>query len=93
MTLLLDPTGEIAEAHVDPVDRLPSLRGARIGYLENTKHNAAAFMGLVLDRLVEERGAAPGVRARKDYSSAPASEDILDQVAAGCDAVVVGTAD
>lgn len=93
MILVLSPLGEIAHEHVQQPAYPESLTGLRVHALENTKHNAAALLTHLLDRLSDESGVVSGVVHRKDFSSVPADVEMLDQLGADADLVLVGTAD
>jgi hypothetical protein len=92
---ILDPTGGPARVRSDLVLAAPRarLRGATIGLLENTKHNAALFLD-ELGRLLIERYGAAGVVARTKHAFAlPVSDDLLEELAAACQVVVTGVGD
>lgn len=91
--LLCVPTGEVVRTPIALAPPLARLRGARIGYLDNAKPNADVFLARIVKHLVTEQGAEAGPHARKDYAGYAAPADVLDELAASCDAVLVGTAD
>jgi predicted ATP-grasp superfamily ATP-dependent carboligase len=95
VNVILDPTGGAARAPSDVVLASPRarLRGATIGLLENTKQNASLFLD-ELGRLLVDRYGAAGVVARTKRAFAlPVSEDLLEELADSCDAVVTGVGD
>ena len=71
--------------------RRASLRGARIGVLDNSKPNADVLLHRVAALLAERHGAASVTAWQKPGSSRPALmlEEIADQV----DVVLTGSAD
>ncbi len=94
---ILDPTGTgpaARQAGTAPRAPRPArLSGARIGLLVNTKQNAAPFLDEV-GRLLTERHGAGSVMARTKVNfAAPADEDLVKEMAAGCDVVVTGIGD
>ena len=95
---ILDPTGTTgstaAQRPAPPRARRPaSLRGATVGLLVNTKQNAAPFLDEV-GRLLGERYGAAGVLARTKVNfAAPAPEDLVKEMTAGCDVLVTGIGD
>jgi hypothetical protein len=92
---ILDPTGGAAQVRADLMLAVPRarLRGATIGLLENTKHNASLFLD-ELGRLLMQRHGAAGVVARtKNAFALPVSDDLLEELAASCQAVVTGVGD
>ena len=93
-TVLLDPTQEPDERRAAMAPRnLCSLDGLVIGFLDNSKGNAGAFLRLMEDRLRERWKIGEAVHARKPDASSIAPKDILDMMAARCHAVVVGVGD
>ena len=93
-TVLLDPTQEPDERRAAMAPRnLGSLDGLVIGFLDNSKGNAGAFLKLMEDRLRERWKIGEAVHARKPDASSIAPKDILDMMAARCHAVVVGVGD
>ena len=94
---ILDPTGTITpapDASVTPrARRRRDLHGAVIGLLVNTKQNAAPFLDEV-GRLLAERYGATGMIARTKVNfAAPAPEDLVKEMAAGCDVIITGIGD
>jgi hypothetical protein len=96
---ILDPTGTTGStaaqgAIAPPRARRPaSLRGATVGLLVNTKQNAAPFLDEV-GRLLQERYGAAGVMARTKVNfAAPAPEDLVKEMTAGCDVLITGIGD
>jgi hypothetical protein len=91
---LLDPTQEPDERRSAMAPRnLESLDGLTIGFLDNSKGNAGAFLRVVEGRLRERWKIAEAVHAAKPDASSIAPKDILDMMAARCHAVVVGVGD
>ncbi|MEO9247377.1 UGSC family (seleno)protein [Citricoccus nitrophenolicus] len=98
--MILDPTGRGprpgtagGEATALAV-RPSSLSGARIGLLDNTKHNALLFLQAVGELLVAEHGAASvGIVETKENFSVPVGEEIISRYRAASDVVVTGVGD
>jgi hypothetical protein len=92
--VLLDPTQGPDERQVAMAPRnLDSLDGLVIGFLDNSKGNAGAFLRLAEQRLRERWKIAEAIHAQKPDASSIAPKDILDMMAARCHAVVVGVGD
>lgn len=88
---VLSPVGSAA-MEVKPLARRPaSLTGLRVGVLDNSKPNADALLGRVAELLVERAGAGAVTVWRKPGSSHPAT--VIDEVVAGADVVLTGSAD
>ena len=91
--VLLDPSAEdVPEEHA-LATRLASLEGATIGLVDNTKHNSDRFLRDVETLLRDRYGVSQFVYRRKANANTPAPPDLIDQVAAPCDAVVHAVAD
>jgi hypothetical protein len=73
--------------------RKPDLRGSRVGLLANVKRNAEEFLDEVGALLVREHGAADLVRRKKLSITDPVPVEILADLVASCDVVVVGVGD
>ena len=92
--VLLDPTQAPDERRTAMAPRtLGSLDGLTIGFLDNSKGNAGAFLRLVEERLRERWKIGEAVHSRKPDASRIAPKDMLDMMAARCHAVVVGVGD
>ncbi|MCO1656121.1 UGSC family (seleno)protein [Pseudonocardia humida] len=95
---ILDPTGRAPvprETTGAPrAARRPDLTGARIGLLENTKHNADLLLDELGARLVAEHGAAEVVlRRTKRAFALPAPDELVAEFVDGCDVVITGVGD
>jgi hypothetical protein len=71
--------------------RRGTLAGARIGVLDNSKPNADTLLGRLAELLAERHGAASIARWQKPGASRPAA--VVDEVVAGSDLVLTGSAD
>ncbi|HSR25938.1 MAG TPA: hypothetical protein VLW53_20465 [Candidatus Eisenbacteria bacterium] len=93
---ILDPTGRSRSPNSTSAalaPRLADLRGVTVGLLENRKHNADLFLREV-GRLLVERHGVKGVLARGKASIVlPAADEIMDELARECAAVVAGVGD
>ena len=77
---------------VKPLARRPtSLRGLRIGVLDNSKPNADVLLGRVAELLAERGHAASVRRWRKPGSSRAAT--MIDEIAGAADVLLTGSAD
>lgn len=91
----MDPSGGAqaqAETH-DAAPRVGSLKGLRVGLLDNSKTNAEKYLKMVADILVDRYGVAEVKLFRKEALSKPAPVNVLDEVAAACDFAVTGIGD
>jgi hypothetical protein len=88
---VVSPLGATAGDVKPLARRRPSLSGVRVGILDNSKPNAEALLGRVAELLVERAGAGPVTVWRKPGPSRPAT--VIDEVVAGSDVVLTGSAD
>jgi hypothetical protein len=90
---ILDPTVEPRSQPLTYVPRPDSLKGKRIGLVENTKYNSDKLLQKIGAILVSEYGAAETHMWRKHNASVPAHDEIIDEARRGVDVVVAGVGD
>jgi hypothetical protein len=90
---VLDPTVEARQQPLTYVPRPDSLKGKRIGLVENTKFNSDQLLVRIGEILKSEYGAAEYTMWRKHNSSVPAHQEILDEARRRADCVVAGIGD
>jgi len=90
---ILDPTVEPRKQPLTYVPRPDSLKGRRIGLVENTKYNSDRLLARIGDILVKEYGAAETRMWRKHNASVPVHDEIIDEARRGVDVVVAGVGD
>ena len=93
---ILDPTGLTSRATAPAFTLAPrraDIAGATIGLLENGKQNARRFLEDVAEVLRERYGAGEATLRRKELFSAPAPPELIDQLSAESDVVVIGVGD
>jgi hypothetical protein len=93
---ILDPTG-LSTRPTAPAftlaGRPADLSGAKIGLLENGKQNARRFLEDVAALLRERYGAGEVQLRRKEIFSQPAPPELVDELSAQSDVVVIGIGD
>ncbi|WP_119696060.1 UGSC family (seleno)protein [Microbacterium halotolerans] len=91
---ILDPTGQVKQKTEGGLAHRRPLVGARIGLLDNTKHNAMLFLQEVGRLLVEEAGAEQVtiVETKKSFS-VPVDDEIVGRYRGVADVVVTGIGD
>jgi hypothetical protein len=92
MIRVLDPTNETKAAGIEPARRLPSLKGATVGFISNGKEGTKGYFTHVERLLREELGVAHVVWRTKSNYSAPADTHIADEIR-NWHAVVTGVGD
>ena len=93
---ILDPTGlsgKRTSVGLTLAPRRGDLSGVTIGLLENGKQNASRFLQDVADILRERYGAGEAKLRRKENFAAPAPAELIDQLSAESDLVVIGIGD
>ena len=93
---ILDPTGLSTRPKAPAftlANRPADLSGVKIGLLENGKQNARRFLEDVADVLRDRHGAAEATLRRKEIFSQPAPRELVDELSAATDVVVVGIGD
>lgn len=92
--VVLDPTFEASASHTAAVNapRLASLAGTRIALLDNSKAGGRDMLAEMEDALRADYGVAEVRHFRKPNLSAPAPQEMMDEVA-GFDAVITAIGD
>lgn len=95
---ILDPTGRTpvrreAATAAPRASRRADLSGARVGLLENTKHNADLMLDEIGALLAGEHGAEVTLRRTKQAFALPASDELIAEFAEHCDVVITGVGD
>jgi len=92
---IIDPTSGAAPGATAVIAAAPltSLEGLRVGLLENTKRNAADVLHVIGDALQRTDGVASLVPYTKHNFALPLPDDLLEELEASCDAVVIGIGD
>jgi hypothetical protein len=91
---LLDPTSALTGSNTQatlPV--LQTVAGKRIGLLDNSKTNAAALLARIGHTLVRDYGAANLTARTKLIYSRIAPPELIEDLAANCDAVITAIGD
>lgn len=72
---------------------LASLRGAVVGFIDNTKPNFNCLVDELARVLVQDHGVREVLKRGKRVQSIPAPDPVLDELAAHCDLVITGSGD
>jgi len=90
---IYDPTTEVSSRKINFVPRPKSLKGLRIGLVDNTKHNSDQLLMRIASILEKEHGATSHViRKKKSAGSAP-SPEMIAEYKQNCDIIVAGVGD
>jgi len=91
--IIVHPAAEDVARQLGLAPRLPSLRGARLAVIDNSKHNADTFLSELEGILRRDYGVERVERYRKASASIPTPPEILARLAESCDALVHAVAD
>ena len=91
--VLVSPVNEAETAESTYAPRLTNLQGKRVGLLDNSKNNANKLLDAMAAILDEQYGFSDIVRRRKPSSSKPVTPEVIDELKASCDLVIVGVGD
>ena len=91
--VLISPVNDATVAESALAPRLSSLRGKRVGLLDNSKSKADRILEAVAAILNARYGFADIVRHRKPSASRPAAPEAIKALASTCDLVIVGVGD
>jgi hypothetical protein len=90
---LFDPTSSPVPREVTLAPRPADLRGRRVGLVENTKHNSAAILTKLADRLRERHGIEVALMTTKRSPSHEIDEGQVKALRERADLVVSGIGD
>jgi hypothetical protein len=90
---ILDPTVEPRRQPLTYVPRPDSLKGKRIGLVENTKFNSDKLLVKIGEILKQEYGASETRMWRKHNAGVPAHAEIIEEAKRSVDVVVAGIGD
>lgn len=93
MVTVYSPLGALREVAAKPITPMPSLKGATIAVLDNSKHNFRALMDLVR---AEVEATYPEVKwhyERKPGAAHPMAEDVRKRILSEATVVFTGSGD
>jgi hypothetical protein len=91
---LFDPTSSpLGPPALTPAPRPASLRGLRLGLVENRKVNSSPILEKLAARLADRHGTTVGVRDRKRSPSHEIDGAAIAALAQGADLVISGIGD
>lgn len=90
---IVSPDAPMEEAVQLRSERTLGARGIRLGVLDNSKSNADHLLDLIVEGVKKELKVDSVVIKRKPASSAPATAQMLDELAREADLVVSAMAD
>lgn len=94
--VVFDPTAQLEEARQAegrPQKTIPDLRGAVVGFIDNTKPNFSYLVDDLGELLVSKYGARRVIKRKKRAASMSAPAEIFAELAAQCDLVIAGSGD
>jgi hypothetical protein len=90
---IYDPTTEVSARSMAYAPRPKSLKGLRVGLVDNTKHNSDQLLLRIAGILERDHGAKTHIIRRKKSAGAAPHAEILEELKANCDVIVAGVGD
>ena len=90
---IFDPTTPARVEKINFVPRPGSLKNLRIGLVDNAKFNSDKLLIKIAVILENDYGAESHVIRRKHNPGVPAHEEIISELASGCDVIISGIGD
>jgi hypothetical protein len=90
---VLDPTTRNARQEIRPAPRPASLRGLRIGLVENTKYNSSALLLRIAEILEKEYSAKAHILRSKRTPGTPVDEKTIEEFKTAADVAIAGVGD
>jgi hypothetical protein len=90
---IVAPDAPVEQTEQLKADRTLGTGSIRLGVLDNSKANADHLLQMIVEGVKKEFDVESVVYRRKPASSAPATEQILDELASEADLVVSAMAD
>jgi hypothetical protein len=90
---IVNPTAQDVIVEYGLAARLSSLRGARIGIIDNSKHMAAEFLEALEGELRKHYGVEITGRYEKLNAAIPSPPAVIQRFVESCDAIVHGVGD
>ena len=88
-----DPTSRNAEQAITLAPRPTSLRGLRIGLVENTKYNSSALLLRIAAILEREYDAKSHILRNKRTPGTPVDEKTIEEFKTAVDVAIAGVGD
>jgi len=85
--IVYDPRGVVKSGSMPLAERLATLDGKRVAFLDNTKWNADNLLREVAEKLGQEYRLAATNFYRKECMSWPAEAELVDRIVANNDVV------
>jgi hypothetical protein len=90
---IYDPTTETTGRRIQYAPRPQSLKGLRVGLVDNTKHNSDQLLLRIAVILERDHGVKSHVIRKKRSAGAAPSPEMIEEYKADCDVVVAGIGD
>ena len=91
--VVLDPTSGPVVERATRAPRPESLKGKRVGFLDNSKANSDKILRYLDEMLRERYGIAASMHRRKPTASRVVPDDTLEEMLRECDLVVPAVGD
>lgn len=84
----IDPTAGTGKASIPPAARPADLAGKTVGLLDNTKEQADVILATLGEALQARYGVTKVIIRRKEHYSKPATDALIEEMAAKVDVAV-----
>jgi len=93
MVLLYDPTAPRGDDPGKASEKLNTLAGKVVGFIDNAKPNFNHMVDDLAELLVAQYGVRHVIKRRKRSASVPAPDEVVRELADQCDLVIAGSGD
>jgi hypothetical protein len=93
LTQVYDPTAPSPEVTQNLRRSVSDLTGKVVGFIDNSKPNFNLLTDDIAELLTSRYGVKNIIKRAKRGASMPATEQVIDELAAQCDLVVTGSGD
>jgi len=93
LTQVYDPTAPLPDALQNLRRSVNDLSGKVVGFIDNAKPNFSLLADDISDLLMSRYGVKAVIKRAKRGASMPATQQVIDELAAQCDLVVTGSGD
>lgn len=93
MLEVLDPSAKAQRDEMPIAQRVNSLDGKTVGFLDNIKPNFSVFLDKIEELLKANYNIKGVVRRRKINATTPATEQTIKELASQCQVVITGSGD
>ena len=91
--LVYDPAAPVSERAPSVGQKLGTLEGKVVGFIDNAKPNFGVLADDLGELLKTRYGVSRVIKRRKPSASVPAKAEVIEELAKECDVVITGSGD